>query len=172
MGVLAVVLNVVGTGCMLCAQLMPANRIKTILFFSFLSNAIIATGYLAGGSGINGAISCYAGAMMTIINFGFQVKNVQIPKWILGLYALAFIGLNLLSTFSYLYVLAVIAGLTFVMSISQKDGTLYRRWTLLNILLWCCYDILSASYSSLIPHVVILAFTVIGMFTQDRKAKQ
>lgn len=172
MGVLAVVLNVVGTICMLYAQLMPTNKIKPILFFSFLSNVIVATGYIAGGSGINGAISCYAGAIMTILNFWFQIKNVQIPKWLLGLYALAFIGLNLLGDFSYLYFIAVVAGLTFVMSISQKDGACYRRWTLLNILLWCCYDILSASYSSLIPHVVILAFTVIGMLTQDRKAKQ
>lgn len=168
----AYILNVLGTGSMVAALLSPSKRIKLILFLSFLGNFFVATGYLAGGSGINGAISCYAGAAMSIVNFAFQSKQKPIPKWLLAVYALVFAGLNLASGFSWLGVLAIVACMFFVLSIAQDNGAAYRICTLANVILWCSYDVLSKSYAGLIPHVVMLVFTLVGMLVQDRKAKQ
>lgn len=168
---LALVINILGTVCMVLALVMPAKRIKTILFLSFLSNAIVATGYLLAGSGMNGAISCYVGAGILVVNFLFRVCNKDVPKWLLVVYALAFVGLNMLSGFSYLYFIAVAATLAFVISSGQENGAMYRVWTLVNLILWCSYDILAHTYSSLIPHGVMLASTLVGMIVQDRKIR-
>ena len=66
-------------------------------------------------------------------------------------------------------VLVIVASLTFILCIGQKNGPKYRFWTLINMALWCTYDILSGSYSVLVTHGIQLSFTIIGMIIHDRK---
>lgn len=169
MQTLSYVLNIIGTCAMVFALVRPGEKIKQILFFTFLGNFLVATGYLVGGSGINGAISCYVGAAITIVNFTLQSKHKPIPKWLVAIYALAFIGLNLAGGFTWLCLLAIAACMTFVLSVIQNNGAIFRVWTFANMILWISYDLLSKSYAGLIPHVVMLVFTLVGMFVQDRK---
>ncbi len=167
--ILSYVLNVLGTIAMIAGLLCPGKKIKLILFFTSLGNFLVATGYLAGGSGINGAISCYVGAVITIVNFALQSKNKPIPKWLVLIYALAFVGLNLAGGFTWLCLLAIAACMTFILSVIQNDGAIFRVWTFANMILWITYDIVSESYAGLIPHVIMLVFTLVGMLVQDRK---
>lgn len=165
------ILYVAGTLAMVGALLSPAKKIKQILFFDFLGSLLVGTGYLFSANGINGAISVYVAALMALINFGIQSKEKDIPVWLMVVYGITFAVMNFISGITGLAVLAVIASLTFVIGIGQNNGTAFRRWTLANSVLWCGYDVLSATYAGLIPHGVMLVFTIIGMIIHDRKNK-
>ena len=174
MEILSYILSFAGLACIIAASLVKGKNMKTILFLVFMANSLVATGYLVGGIGINGAISCYIGSAQTIINYFFECKGKPLPKWLVALYCVAFVVVNIVVGGSniMLCALAIIASLTFVMCIGQKSGAKYRFWTIVNMILWCSYDLFSKSFSALIgTHIPQLAFTVVGMIIHDRKKK-
>lgn len=174
MQILAYVLSFLGLASMIAASLIKGKRMKLILFFVFCGNALVATSYLVGGSGINGAAACYLGAVQTLINYFFDSKGKALPKWLIAIYAVSIIVLNIWVArgISALGILVIVASLTFILCIGQKNGAKYRFWTIVNMLLWCTYDILSRSYSVLASHIPQLLFTVAGMIIHDRKKSQ
>ena len=122
MNILATSLGVLGTVSMIIASMIKGKDMKLILFFVFFGNVFAATSYLLDGSGINGAASCYIGGVQTLINYLFDSKNKPLPKWLVALYALSFVGVNVYvgavsSMKIYLTILAIAASLTFVMCI-------------------------------------------------------
>ncbi len=157
------------------ASLVKGKNMKLILFLVFGSNLSIALSYLIGGQGINGAASCFIGAAQAIINYFFDSKGKPLPKWLIGIYMAAFIGVNLVvgmsGGFDPLCLLAIAACLTFVMEIGQENGAKYRFWVICNSVLWCTYDILSKAWPAMFTHICLLVFTVIGMIIHDRKSK-
>lgn len=174
MKVLAYVLSLLGLLSMICASMTKGEKMKKILFLVLCGNLLVATSYLIGGSGINGAASCYLGAVMTFTNYLFDSKNKPVPKWLIAIYAVAIIALNIAvaGDISPLGMLVIIASLTFILCIGQENGAKYRFWTMINMILWCVYDILTGSYNVLVTHVPQLAFAVIGMFVHDRTKKE
>ncbi|MBQ4544970.1 MAG: YgjV family protein [Oscillospiraceae bacterium] len=164
------VLSVLGLISMICASLTKGEKMKRILFFVFCGNFLVATSYLVAGSGINGAAACYIGSIMSIVTYFFDSKNKPLPLWVIAINIASVIAVNIwASGLSPLGILIIIASLTFVMCIGQKNGAKYRFWTIVNMLLWCTYDVLSKSYAALFTHVSLLVFTVIGMLIHDRK---
>jgi len=137
----------------------------------FCGNALVGTSYLLDGSGINGAAALYLGALQSLINYFFNSKNKPLPKWLIGIYALAIVALNIAVAggVTPLGILVIIASLTFIFCIGQSEGTGYRFWTVVNLILWCLYDILAGVYSALITHGILLLFTLVGMVIHDRK---
>ncbi len=173
MQILSFILSTLGLISMITASLIKGKKMKTILFLVFCGNLLVAISYLVGGSGINGAASCFIGAAQTIINYFFESKGKPLPKWLVAIYVVAFIAVNLIvAGLNALCVLAIVASLTFVMCIGQKSGARYRFWTIVNSVLWCSYDIFSKSFSALPTHVILLVFTVAGMIIHDRKEKK
>lgn len=67
--------------------------------------------------------------------------------------------------------LVIVASLTFILCIGQPNGAKYRFWTIVNMVLWCTYDLIAPAYPSLVTHVSLLIFTVFGMILHDRKQK-
>ena len=172
MQILSFVLSFLGLLSMITASLIKGENMKRILFFVFCGNVLFATSYLVGGSGFNGAASCYLGGVQAIINYFFDSKGKAFPKWLVAVYALSFVIINIaVGGFKPLVLLAIVACLTFVMCIGQKNGAKYRFWTIVNNSLWCLYDIISMSYGALVSHILLLAFTVTGMIMHDRKKK-
>lgn len=170
MQVFSYILSLMGLASAITASLLKGKNMKKILFFVFCSNILVAVSYLLAGSGINGAASCFLGGVQAIINYFFESKNKPLPKWLVAIYAVAFIALNLaVGGFNAIGALAIVASLSFVMCIGQKSGAKYRFWTIVNSVLWCLYDILSKSFGALATHVTLLAFTVIGMIIHDKK---
>ncbi len=163
--------SILGLISMISASLVKGEKMKTVLFLVFCGNVLVATSYLVGGSGINGAAACYLGGLQTLINYFFDSKRKPLPRWLVVCYALAIIVLNIYVAggVSALGVLVIIASLTFIMCIGQTSGAKYRFWTIVNMVLWCTYDILSSSYSALLTHISLLTFTVVGMLIHDRK---
>ncbi|MBQ7792040.1 MAG: YgjV family protein, partial [Clostridia bacterium] len=121
--------------------------------------------------GVNGAVSSYLGSIQAIVNFWFTSKNKLIPIWLLCVYALSFIVVNLAVLESPIGILALAATLCFVGCVSSKTGAGYRIWQTANNLLWIVYDILSHSYGPLVTHTVLCLFTVAGILLNDRKRK-
>ena len=170
MQILSYILSLAGLGAMITASLIKGKNMKTILLFVFLGNIFVATSYLMTG-GINGAVSCYIGGAQTLINYFYDRNKKPLPKWLIAVYAVAFVVLNLMTGFSWLCMLAIIASLTFILCIGQKVGSKYRFWTLVNMGLWCLYDVLSCSFGVLFTHGTQLVFALIGMVIHDRNNK-
>ncbi|MBQ3184250.1 MAG: YgjV family protein [Clostridia bacterium] len=171
MQILSYILSLAGLASMIVASLIKGKNMKTILLFVFMGNMFVATSYLITDS-INGAVSCYIGAAQTIINYFFDKKKKPLLRWLIASYAVAFVVLNLMTGFSWLCVLAIVASLTFILCIGQKVGSKYRFWTLVNMGLWCLYDVLSGSFGVLFTHGTQLVFAVIGMIIHDRNSKE
>lgn len=166
------IFSTLGLICIVSASLVKGKNMKLILFLVFVANAAVATGYLFSGNGINGAVTCYIGAAQTIINYFFECKNKPIPNWLIAVYAVAFVSVNLIfGGFTWICMLAIIASLTFVLCIGQKSGAKYRFWTTVNVLLWILYDVLAPVYAGLITHIPQLTTTVAGIFIHDKKQK-
>ena len=173
MQILSYVFSTLSIICMISASLIKGDKMKTILFLVFCGNFLTATSYIAAGGGINGAISCYLGSAQTIVNYFFQVKGRTVPTWLIVIYAVLYVALNIfISGITPLGILVIVASLTFIMCIGQTSGAKYRFWTIVNMVLWCTYDILSKSYGALLTHICLFAFTVIGMIIHDRKKKE
>ncbi len=172
MKILSYILSFLGLVSMITASLTKGKSMKKILFFVFCGNVLVGISYLLGGSGVNGAASCFLGGIQSIINYFFDSKGKSIPHWLISIYALAFIVLNLaVGGFSPTVILAIVASLTFIMCIGQKSGAKYRFWTIVNMCLWCLYDILTKSFGALASHIPLLIFTVAGMIIHDRKQR-
>lgn len=173
MQILAFVLSLLGLLTSILCSLLKGRRMELILFLVFCGNVLVATSYLLDGKGLNGAAACYLGGVQAIINYFFDVKGKPLPKWLIAIYAVAIIVLNIwvAKGITVLGLLVIVASLTFIMCIGQPNGARYRFWTMVNMVLWCIYDVAAPAYPSLVTHVSILLFTVIGMIIHDRKVK-
>lgn len=171
MAALAYVLSLLGLLSMILASLVKGEKMKKTLFLVFCGNALVGTSYLLDGSGINGAAALYLGALQTLINYFFDSKQKPLPKWLLACYAVAIVALNIAvaGKVTALGILVIVASLIFILCIGQKNGKGYRFWTIVNMLLWCLYDVLAGVYSALLTHGALFIFTVIGMIMHDRK---
>lgn len=164
----AIVLNVLGLAIIVSTYILKKASMKQILLLIFLANLMVATSYLLAGDGINGAVSGYMACVMTIINYFFQARKKPIPKWLIGIYAVSFVAVNLIiSEFNVFTVLAIGAALFFVASIVQSGGKGYRLCSVGNSVLWSAYDILTGSYGALLTHGSLLAVTLGSVLLYD-----
>lgn len=172
MKILAYVLSALGLVCMISASLIKGEKMTKTLFLVFCGNLLCATSYLIG-DGINGAAACYVGTVQTLINYFFDSKNKPLPVWLIALYALAYVAVNIWVSngISPIGILVIVASLTFIMCIGQKSGARYRFWTIVNMILWCVYDFIAPAYQGLVTHIPLLLFTVVGMIIHDRKTQ-
>ena len=168
MNTLAFILSTLGTVCICIPPLLKGKNMKVILLLVFLTNVLIATSYILTGA-YNGAASCCVGAVQTIINYFFERKNKEIPKWLIAIYAVAFIVVNLLVFTKMTDILALLASLVFIIGISQKSGKPYRFWTMVNTALWILYDSITLSFGPLSTHAIQMATILTGIVMHDRK---
>lgn len=166
------ILSLLGLAAFVAAAVIKGEEIKKNLFFVFSGSMFVGLSYLFTSAGINGSVSSFIGGLQAIINYFFNKKGKKIPKWLILVYALMFLVLNLAVINSPIGILALLASLCFVGSISAKDGKGYRLWQIINSSLWITYDLLSHSYGPLVTHLVLFGFTVIGMLINDYKIKR
>lgn len=170
METLAFILSTIGTICICIPPLLKGKNMKLILLLVFSANVTVATSYLLTGA-YNGAASCFVGGAQAIINYFFDRKNKKLPVWLITIYALAFIGVNLM-VFNHVFdLIAMLASLTFVMCVGQKNGRKYRIWTFINTALWMTYDVLKASYGPLLTHGILLCTVIFGIIVHDIRKK-
>jgi hypothetical protein len=170
MELLAFVLSMLGTVCICITPLLKGSNMKLILLLVFLTNALIAASYCLTGA-YNGAASCCVGAVQSIINYFFERKNKPLPGWLIAIYAVSFVAVNLLVFAHATDMIALLATMAFIAAICQKSGRGYRLWTLVNAALWILYDLITASFGPLSTHAIEASTILLGMFMHDRKQK-
>lgn len=171
MPVLSMILSLFGLIAFIAASLLKGDEIKKNLFCVFTGSMLIGSSYLFTDLGLNGAVSSFIGGGQAITNYIFSAKKKPIPLWLVAVYVLLFLSINLAALNSPIGILALLASLCFVGCVSAKSGKVYRVWQTINSSLWIVYDFLSASYGPLVTHSVLLLFTLLGTFLNDRKAK-
>ena len=171
METLAMILSVLGTVCICTPSLIKGKNMKLILLFVFLANVFVATSYFLTGA-YNGAVSCGIGGAQTIINYFFDRKNKKLPIWLIVLYVAAFTAVNLMVFTQLVDLVALVASVSFVLCIGQKNGAKYRLCTALNASLWITYDLLSQSYGPLLTHSILLLTVLAGIVIYDIRKKR
>lgn len=172
MQIISSILFALSFAAAIAASLLKGRKMGMILTLIFCNNFLGAMGYLVGGSGFEGAIVCLIGCAVAVINFLLDSQNKPIPKWLIAIYGGAFVSVNLyLSGLSPQSIILILATLAYVASLVQRSGAKFRVWLLLNVLMWCVYDLVTVSYSAILSHAGQLLFTVCGMLFHDRKKK-
>ena len=171
METLAIVLSVLGTVSICIPSLIKGKNMKLILLFVFLANVLVATSYFLTGA-YNGAVSCGIGGAQAIINYFFDRKNKKLPVWLIAVYIAAFAVVNLMVFTRLVDLVALVASVSFVLCIGQKNGAKYRLCTALNASLWITYDLLSRSYGPMLTHSILLLTALAGIVIYDIRKKQ
>ncbi len=147
----------------------PFNKkMKTILIFNFIGNLLVGVSYLLNKS-FSGAAICAVACTQVFINYNFDKKEKKVPIWLLGIYAVAFLGVNMIAFAHWYDVLSLLAALVFVISVAQSDAKYYRIFYMTNSFLWIGYDILAKAYEPLSTHVILFIATIISTIIRDRK---
>ena len=144
------------------------KKMKTVLLFNLLGNALVGVNYLLTES-YSGGMICGVAILGLCVNYYFTSREKKIPKWVIVLHAAAFLSANLIA-FAYWYdVFALIASLLFVLSIAQDSTKYYRLLYISNSLVWIAYDIFAKSWGNLFTHSVLLVAIFISIMIRDRK---
>ena len=166
---LPLVISVFSTACIVSTSYL--RDVKKILILLATANLAIAISYFLQKS-YNGAISCTIGAVTAIVSGVYDIKGKEIPLFVSILYGVAFTIANLFAWEAWHTTgIVIIASLMFAISTIQKTGTMYRVWTMGNILLWITYDIITESGASLVSHLITFTFITSGMIIDIVKSK-
>ena len=106
MQLISVILSLLGLIAFIVASLLKGDEIKKNLFFVFTGSMLMGTSYLFTGLGVNGAVSSFIGGGQAITNYFFNAKKKPIPVWLIVIYALMFLGMNLATLESPIGILA------------------------------------------------------------------
>ena len=153
------------------SMLLSGKGMKKILVMLALGNLMMAFSYVCTGA-LSGFITAVIATVQTVINYFFDVKGKRIPVYLLVIYALSFIVINLCVYVSLVDLLAIAASVSAVIVTSRKNGKTYRIWASINNILWCTYDVLKGSYGPLVTHVVLLGCTIAGIIIHDLKKEK
>ncbi len=170
MELLAFILSTLGTVCICIAPLLKGKKMGLTLLCVFSANILVASSYLLTGA-LTGAASCFVGGAQAIVNFFFDRKKKPLPKWLVAIYGLSFVVVNLLVFKGWTDLIAMAASLLFILCIGQKNGKKYRRWTFANTALWLTYDVVNLSYGPMTTHGIQLMFVISGMLMHDIRKK-
>jgi hypothetical protein len=144
------------------------KKMQTILIFNFTGNLLVGISYFLVSS-YSGAAICAVACIQVFVNYIFDVKKKKIPLWLVAIYALAFLGVNLLSFKAWYDIFSLIAAMLFVISVAQENSKYYRIFYFLNSTVWIFYDFLAGAYGNLFTHIVLFAATLIAILVRDRK---
>ncbi len=147
------------------------KKMKTILPLNFTGNFLVGLSYLMVGQNSGAAICAFA-CVQVFINYIFDSKGKKVPFWLIIVYAVIFLSINLM-TFAHWYdVFALAASMVFVVSVAQSNAKHYRILAFVNSSIWIFYDFLAAAYGNLFTHVVLLIFQIISVIVRDVKGKK
>ena len=167
---LSVALSITGLLAFVVSFLLKGANMRNILICNSLGNLLMALSYVCILN-FNGALSSFVGMFVGIVNSIFAIKQKKIPTWVLAIYVIVFIAVNVAAFTSWVDIFAIAAVLAAVLSVCASTGKFYRIWSLANDVLWTIFDILRGSYGPLLTHGTLIGFTVAGIILHDTKKK-
>lgn len=144
------------------------KNMRTILFLNFTGNALIAISYLLTGN-MSGAAICFVACTQVLINFIFDVKEKKIPVWLVVIYIISFLSVNLLTFGVWYDIFSLAAAVILVLSVAQSAAKHYRILYFFNSTVWILYDFLAGAYGPLFTHIILFVATLLSIIIRDRK---
>ncbi len=145
------------------------KKMKVILTFNFFGNLLPAISYLLVGV-YNGAAICFFACIQTFVNYIIGLKNKKVPKWLIGVYAVCFLAINMTAYQAWYDIFALIASMLFVLSVAQSNPKYYRALYVSNSCTWILYDFLAKAYGNLFTHIVLFVATSAAIIWRDIKS--
>lgn len=158
-GILVIIANVLS---------MQMKNKKQIIFMFILANLFSAINFILLQS-YSGAIICSFAIIQTFINKFFEKKENNVPKAIILLYIIISIILGTITFNSFIDILPIICSILYTITIIQDQEKNIRIISLINILLWIIYDIVSQAYTAAISDSLMTISTLVGMYRLDYK---
>lgn len=158
-GILAIIANVLS---------MQMKNKKQIILMFILVNLFSAINFILLQS-YSGAVICFFAIIQTFINKIFEKKQQSVPKVIIGMYIVISIILGVITFNNIIDIFPIICSIVYTITIIQDKEKNIRRISLINIILWIIYDIVSQAYTAAISDFLMTISTIVGMYRFDYK---
>lgn len=141
---------------------------KQILIALFLLNLFSALNFVFLGS-MSSAYVCFFAEIEMLINYGFEVKKKDVPKWVIGIYIIINILLGMISYKGLLDILPIACAIIYCCTILTKKEANIRKLMLANQGTWLVFDIIVKAYTFSISNILTIISTLIAMYKYDYK---
>lgn len=139
---------------------------KNILKLMLLANVCFAINWFLLG-GISAGIISIISMLQIIINYFYDKREKEYPKFLIISYILIAIISGMMSYRIIIDILPVICSILFSLSILQTKEKNIRKIMLLMFLLWTIYSFFIKSYSTAIVNAVQFVMTSIAIVKND-----
>ena len=146
------------------------KNMRTILVFNFMGNLLVGISYLLV-SGFSGAAICFVACAQVVTNYIFEVRWKKLPKLMVFISIVLFVAINMITFKVWYDILALMAAIIFVLSVSQSKEKYYRILYFMNSTVWVLYDFLAGAYGNLVTHIVLFVATFLAIVLHDIKGK-
>ena len=138
---------------------------RYILVCQILSNVLLCVQYALQGSASSYGVVIIA-IVQAVLSYALSARGVRFPVWLTGLFIVGYTAVTALTFSSVFDILPCLAVWLFAIAVVQSRSYIYRILLVGNSLLWLAFDI-AAAPSGIIPHVVILGFSIVGIIRLD-----
>lgn len=131
------------------------KNVKLILISQIILNLLVATNFALLG-GLSGAWICILAAFQTTLTYFIEkyctknatrIRNILLPFFVAG-YVIGTIVVYK----DWNDIVSCVCAILYVLAILQTESSKYRRFILLNALLWVIYDFTTMAYTSILTH--------------------
>lgn len=142
------------------------KKMRTVLIFSFTGSLMIGISYLLIAK-YSGASICFVACVQVLINYTFDARGKKVPFLLVGVYAIVYLVMNLLTFRVWYDIFVLMAALLFVFGVAQSNAKYYRILCITNSIMWITYDLLAGAYGNLFSHIVYFASIALAIVFRD-----
>ena len=114
------------------------KKMTTILVFNFAGNLLVGISYLMTSS-YSGAAICAVALVQVGVNYIYDSKKIKVPNWLIAVYAVAFLTVNLITFMAWYDVFSLVSAMLFVLSAAQSSAKYYILYAS-NSMVWIFYE--------------------------------
>lgn len=157
LGTLGIGTNVIGIQLKQKQHILIAFMAANLLFGS---SFILLKGY-------SGAVICLVAAVQTLINYQYERKNKEFPKYLIVSYIIIAFICGIFTYKTLIDILPVICSVLYTLSIIQKRESNLRKVTFINIILWVIYDYSVGAYAAFTSDLFLTVSTIVAIIRYD-----
>lgn len=144
---------------------------KHILIAFIFVNIFAGLGYILLGA-YTGLLTCGIAVIQTIIQYIFDKKQKEVPKYFSIIYLVSSIIGGFFTYKTFIDILPLLSFVMYTLSILPKKESTVRKFTLLKLLLWIPYDAFNFAFASMIGRIITVISTIVGMIRLDIKKEK
>lgn len=164
MFILAQIIGILAAGLNVVAMYLKEK--KNILKLMILASICFAINMFMLG-GISGAVISLVGALQTFINYQYDKREKEYPKWLIVSYIIIAIICGMFSYKTLIDIVPVICSVLFTVSILQYKEKNIRKTMLSMFILWTIYSFAIKAYTTAIVDATQTVLTLIAIIKND-----